>query len=398
MKFFATTAKGLEPVLFEELKKIASELSPQAIQDAKKNNETILVSEPKRAGIEFQGPLEFAYRACLYSRVASRILLPLKTFDCPTPEKLYGNIKSIQWDKHMSVDQTLAVDFSTSHSDITHSQFGALKTKDAIVDQFRSNTGRRPSVNTQNPDLRVNVYLNNNQATVSLDLSGHSLHERGYRTDARIAPLKENLAAALLLLARYEDVLQKNGALVDPMTGAGTLAIEAALIATRTPPGLLNPKMGFESWKQHDAPLWGALKMLAERNRILDPKKIPPIVGYDADYRAVAIAIRNAENAGLRGIVHFEKRELNDAVPPPRVDTGLFIVNPPYGERLGEEEELKPLYRQIGDMMKQRYKGWNGAVLTGSMPLSKEVGLKASKRHVVYNGAIECRLLTYDLY
>ncbi|MBC7387228.1 MAG: hypothetical protein H7301_13835 [Cryobacterium sp.] len=393
MEFFATTAKGMEELLAAELTEIfrvGSTAFPELAEAQ--------VGKPTRAGVPFSGPIIAAYRACLWSRTANRILVPLKTFPAPDPEKLYGGVKSIRWSDHLEPSKTIAVDFACTHSQITHSQFGAQKTKDAICDQLRSVAGERPSVDLVNPDLRINVYVRNDEATVSIDLSGSSLHARGYREEQQAAPMKENLAAAVLLLSGYAEIAKAGGALVDPMCGSGTLPLEAAMIATNTAPGLGRKRWGFFGWKKHQAELWTKLKRDADSVRILDVKKLPKIVGFDEDARAIHTALANLETAGMRGLVHFEKRELDLAEPPAGATTGLFIVNPPYGERLGDEESLKPVYRRIGDAMKKRFKGWKGGVFTGSQPLSKEVGLKAARRHVLFNGAIECRLLTYDLY
>jgi 23S rRNA (guanine2445-N2)-methyltransferase / 23S rRNA (guanine2069-N7)-methyltransferase len=218
-----------------------------------------------RAGVGFKGDLALAYRVCLWSRVANRVLLPLKSFPAPTPEKLYGGVKGIRWADHLGPENTMAVDFSSSRSQITHTQFGALKVKDAIVDQIRSNTGERPSINVETPDVRINVYLLDDVATVGIDLSGTSLHQRGYRDEGTPAPLKENLAAALLLFAGWPEKAQSLENLrepycfVDAMCGSGTLPIEAALIATDTAPGLLRQHFGFLRWKGHDAAVWAAL-------------------------------------------------------------------------------------------------------------------------------------------
>lgn len=393
MDFFATTAKGMEEILAKELSSVFTELSgtfPE-LREAK-------VGAPTRAGVPFSGPVTAAYAACLWSRIANRVLFPISKFPAPTPEKLYGGAKAIRWSDHLDATTTLAVDFQTSHSTITHSQFGAQKTKDAIVDQLRSVLGERPNVDLANPDIRVNVYLRNDEASLAIDLSGESLHERGYRTEIREAPLKETLAAAILYLADYPEIVAAGGALVDPMCGSGTIPLEAAHIATNTAPGLARKRWGFTAWKKHDAKVWERLIEHAKSVRKLDPKKIPKIVGFDTDGTAIRAALINLETAGLRGFAHFEKRELDHAEAPEGYENGLFILNPPYGERLGDEPELVPLYRRIGDTMKKKFGGWKGAILTGSAVLAKEVGLKARRRHVLFNGAIECRLLTYDLY
>jgi 23S rRNA (guanine2445-N2)-methyltransferase / 23S rRNA (guanine2069-N7)-methyltransferase len=381
MQFFATTAKGMEDLLFDELKALGA----QSV-------------EKTRAGVSFQGELQIAYRACLWSRIANRILLPIKTFPAPAPEKLYAGVKSIRWSDHLSASQTLAVDFASSHSQITHSQFGALKTKDAIVDQFRSTAGTRPSIDVAKPDVRVNVYLLNDQATVSIDLSGDSLHKRGYREEGTPAPLKENLAAAILTLAEWPKVAREGGSFLDPMCGSGTLPLEAAFMAANRAPGLDRSYYGFLKWAQHDSKIWKELVQEAMDSEVQDPRKLPKIIGYDQDFRAVRAAIANVERAELRSAIHIEKRSLAELELPGEGSAGIICMNPPYGERLGDVEELKPLYKQIGDTFKQKFRGWNGYVFTGSPELAKVIGLKASRRFVLYNGALECRLLKYELY
>lgn len=375
--FYATSAKGMEVLLADEIRKMGA-----------------TSVEVGRAGVSFQGPLEIGYRACLWSRVANRVLLPLKTFPAPDPDRLYGGVRSIHWKDHLTVKDTLAVDFSSSHSQITHSHFGALKAKDAIVDQFRTTQGERPSVDPANPDLRINIYLHEDVATVSIDLSGQSLHRRGYRQEGVEAPLKENLAAALLMLAGWPK--NDGSAFIDPMCGSGTLPIEAALMAANIAPGILRERFGFHGWQGHVPALWKRLLNEAKELEIKDKKKLPKIVGYDADFRVVRVALANLEKAGLHGKVHIEKRDFESCEPI--ADTGVILLNPPYGERLGDVDQLKPLYKSIGDTFKQKFKGWNGYVFTGSSVLSKVIGLKPAQRIVLYNGAIECRLLKYDLY
>ncbi len=375
--FFATTAKGMEKLLLEEL----TEMGAEKVQEI-------------RAGVAFQGSLEVGYRACLWSRIANRILLPLKTFSAPDPDSLYGGIRAIHWTDHLTLNETFAVDFSSSQSKMTHTHFGALKVKDAIVDQFRTLQGARPSIDPLRPSIRINLYLFKDEATVSIDLSGESLHRRGYRTEGTNAPLKENLAAAILKLAGWPR--EEGAAFIDPMCGSGTLPIEAAMMAGHIAPGLNREYYGFLGWQGHIPTLWKRLLQEAKDLRVQDKKKFPKIVGYDQDFRAIRVALTHLEKAGLHGKVHFEKREMTQCEPIAK--TGILVVNPPYGERLGEIEELIPLHKGLGDLMKQKFKGWEGYIFTGSPELSKSIGLKATRRSVLFNGPIECRLLKYDLY
>lgn len=379
-QLFATTAKGMEDLL-------AQELQAMGAREVKK----------VRAGVQFTGSLETAYRACLWSRIANRILLPLKTFPAPNPEKLYGHVKNINWSDHMDPNQTLAVDFASSQSQITHTHFGALKVKDAIVDQFRSVHGERPSVDVSRPDIRVNVYLHQDEATVSLDLSGDSLHLRGYREEGTEAPLKENLAAAILMTANWPEVAKNGGSFVDLMCGSGTLPIEAALIASNTAPGIQREYFGFLKWRKHDSALWEKLLNEARAKIITDRRLLPRIYGFDIDFRAVRVANSNAAKAGVSTLAHIEKRALAQYETLP-IRPGIVMVNPPYGERLGDVEELRDDYALLGDTFKKKFQGWTGYIFTGSPELAKEIGLKASRRHVLFNGAMECRLFEYSLY
>ena len=381
--FFAATAKGMEGLVQEELLSFGAKDVVQT-----------------RAGVSFKGTLEVAYRACLWSRVANRILLPLKTFNASTPEKLYGGVKSIKWSDHISPQNTLAVDFNSTLSQITHTHFGALKVKDAVVDQLRSVLGERPNVDPVRPDLRINVYVLSDEATVSLDLSGDSLHKRAYREQGALAPLKENLAAAILMMAGWpklvKDVPPQELSLLDPMCGSGTIPIEAAMMAANRAPGLKRDYFGFLGWQGHVPLVWKRLLQEAEELEIKDRKKLPRIVGYDEDFRVIPIALKNVDLAGLTGRVHIEKRGFDQAEKIS--ERGICVINPPYGERLGEVEDLKPLYKQMGDTFKQKFKGWEGYIFTGSPELSKSIGLKAARRFILFNGAIECRLFKYELY
>jgi 23S rRNA (guanine2445-N2)-methyltransferase / 23S rRNA (guanine2069-N7)-methyltransferase len=325
------------------------------------------------------------------------VLLPLATFAAPTPEDLYDGVRAIRWDEHLCVDGTLAVDFSASNSQITHTHFGALKVKDAIVDQFRDATGERPSVARECPDVRINLYLLRDVATVSIDLAGESLHRRGYRAAGVEAPLKENLAAAILLRAGWPDIARAGGGLLDPMCGSGTLPIEAALIAADIAPGLLRSHYGFLNWRQHDATAWATLMAEALQRKEVGIAHLPRLVGYDADPGAVRLALANVEAAGLHGHIHIERRELAHVEALRSSAPGLVAVNPPYGERLGEVTELQHLYKALGDKLKEHFVGWKAVVITGNAELGKCIGVRARRMHTLYNGAIECKLLSFDI-
>ncbi len=378
--YFATSPKGMEGLLADELR----QLNASKVKEA-------------RAGVNFEGDLATAYRVCLWSRIANRVLKPLKTFPAADPEELYNGVLDIDWTEHLAVDGTLVVDFSTVQSAINHSQFGAQKVKDAICDQFRHETGERPSVDRQFPDLRVNVFLHRDKATVNIDLSGDSLHRRGYRLEGAGAPLKENLAAAILMRAGWPEIADQGGALVDPMCGSGTLPIEAAMIAADIAPGLLRSYWGFNGWKQHDADCWIGLVEEAKKRRVKGLEKLPVIRGFDASAQAIEIAQDNAAGIGLETHIEFSQRAIKDCAAAPDGPPGLVVVNPPYGERLGEVEELKPLYKELGDCLKTQYLGWRASVITNDAELGKCLGIRARHINKLYNGALECILLRLEL-
>ena len=295
LRFFATCPKGIESLLLDELRSLGA-----------------LSVKETRAGVSFEGTLETALAACLWSRLANRILLPLSTFSSPTPEALYGGVKEIVWEDHLPPDGTLAVDAVVSGSAITHSRYAALKTKDAVVDRFRERTGSRPSVKTREPDLQINVHIHKDEATISLDLSGDSLHRRGYRTVKGEAPLKENLAAAILIRARWPQLAAEGRPFIDPMCGSGTLAIEAALMAADIAPGLLRSHFGFLGWKGFESRIWTHLQVDARYRKKEGLPRLPGISGFDHDKHAVSSALANLKRAGLEGRVHFEKRSIEN--------------------------------------------------------------------------------------
>ena len=372
MSFFATCAKALEPLLAAELRAVGAGDVTEV-----------------RAGVSFTGALEVAYRACLWSRVANRVLLPLASFDAPDEHALYDGVRAIRWSEQLGPDDTLLVDFASSSSALTHTQYGAQKTKDAIVDQFRDETGRRPSVDREAPDVRVNVYLHADRAIVSIDLSGESLHRRGWRALGVEAPLKETLAAAILALADWPARAVAGAPLVDPMCGSGTMPIEAALAAADVAPGLSRTRWGFAGWRGHDAASW---RRLVDEARARRRPIVSKLFGWDQDPRAVQIARENARRAGVADAIEFAVGPFADAAAPVG-PAGVVVLNPPYGERLGETTTLGPLYEQIGGVLRHRFTGWNAFVLTANPDLQKKIGLRATRRHVLYNGALECRLL-----
>ena len=377
--FFATAPLGLELLLADELRGLG-------LADAKE----------ARAGASFSGGLPDAYRVCLWSRLANRVLLKLASFPAATPEALYEGVAAIDWAEHMSPEASLAVDFAASRSQITHTQYGAQKVKDAIVDQFRQLCGVRPSVRLDRPDVRVNVYLDKDIASVSLDLSGESLHRRGYRLEGGAAPLKENLAAAILLRAGWPQTAAAGGELIDPMCGSGTLLVEAAWMAANIAPGLRRDFFGFQGWKNHRAEHWQALIEEAQACREAGLKNLPSIIGYDLDHRAVHAALDNIERAGLHGFIHVEKRTAAQARPR-HEGGGLLVVNPPYGERLGEASELVGLYTELGELLREHFQGWKASVFTGNPELAFRLGIRARKFYKLYNGAIECKLLNFEV-
>ncbi len=349
------------------------------------------------AGVAFRGDLKLAYRTCLWSRTASRVLLQLNRFPAARPEALYAGVRSSPWSQHLDPNGTLAVDFHTADSHITHSRFGAQKVKDAIVDQLREEFGTRPSVRLQQPDLRINVYLRRDMASLSLDLSGESLHRRGYRKEGVAAPLKENLAAAILLLADWPALARHGASLLDPMCGSGTLPVEAALMAGDVAPGLLRDYYGFLGWLGHDQELWSGLLEEARQRRERGLERIPAIYAYDSAPAAVKAARSNVRRAGLERFVHVEQRELSKAAPPaPATGSGLFVVNPPFGERLSDEQKLVPLYQTLGQTLSGRFAGWQAAVLSANPHLRQAIGLAVKRSHVLYNGALACRLQLLD--
>ena len=355
------------------------------------------VTRTHPAGVGFEGSLEHGLRACLHSRTASRIVLSLASGPAADAEQFYGLIRALPWEEHVDAEGRIAIDIvGDAPAWVRRSTFAAQKAKDAIVDRFRERDGARPSVDFDDPDLRVSVRFGRDRAAVGIDLAGRPLHQRGYRQSALEAPLKENLAAALLLRCGWPEIAAGGGAFVDPMCGSGTIVIEAALIAANIAPGLLRRRFGFERWRQHDPELWARLRTEALAARTMDVLQPGRLRGLDRDQTAIRAALANANRAGLAEVLLFERREvagLSAAVAA----TGLVLVNPPYGARLGEEGELEPVYAELGRALLRCHPGWEAGVFTGNPRLGRALGLRANRTHVFFNGPIEGRLLRFTL-
>ncbi|MFW6023470.1 MAG: bifunctional 23S rRNA (guanine(2069)-N(7))-methyltransferase RlmK/23S rRNA (guanine(2445)-N(2))-methyltransferase RlmL [Myxococcota bacterium] len=375
----ATCPRGTEDVLVRELQGLGL---PEVRAD--------------RGAVRFGGALRDAYRACLWSRVASRVLWPVARLEVADAEALYAGTREVPWEDHLHPDRTLAVQCVGSHAVLTDRRYVALKVKDAVVDRLRDRHGRRPDVDPHRPDLRLHVHLDDPRATVSLDLSGEALHRRGYRPSGAPAPLKENLAAAILWLGGWAEAALEGVPLVDPLCGSGTLLVEAAWMALDVAPGLGRDRFGFEGWLQHDAAAWAALVAEARAARVPTRGRAPFVFGFDVDGEALARARQSARAAGVDAVVRVERRALAECEPPVP-GPGLVVTNPPYGERLGEAGELGPLYETLGDVLRRRFVGWHAFVLSGNPALTRQVGLRPRRRHVLFNGPIECRLLDYPI-
>ncbi|MDD5581153.1 MAG: bifunctional 23S rRNA (guanine(2069)-N(7))-methyltransferase RlmK/23S rRNA (guanine(2445)-N(2))-methyltransferase RlmL [Methylobacter sp.] len=380
-QLFATTPKAMETILAEEL-------------------QTLGIANIKStvAGVAFQGDLETAYRVCLWSRIANRVLLVLSSFQVKNQNDLYENVAEINWFEHIEPEDSFAVSFSAKNSTaINNTHFGALKVKDAVVDQMRAKFQKRPGIDTEQPDIRINVYLNGETAQLSLDLSGESLHRRGYRDININAPIKENLAAAMLLRSEWPKIARQNGSLMDPMCGSGTLLLEGAMIAADYAPGLLRNYYGFIGWKKHDAECWRRLRNEAEQRKNAGLARLPVIVGFDQNRQTINAALTHIANAGLQNKIHVERRDIEDAEPAESWNPGLVICNPPYGERLGDEKETAELYKKFGETLKSHFVGWKAAIIISNPELGFRLGIRSQKPVTLFNGALECKLLRMDI-
>jgi len=339
--------------------------------------------------------LQSAYRACLWSRFSSRILLQLASFTAKDPEDIYTGAGTVDWSKHFSGDTTFAVycTLVKTGPELNHSHYASLKIKDAVVDQFRKRTGKRPDIDVRKPGIRINLHVQGTEATLALDISGDSLHRRGYRASAGEAPLKETLAAAIVHLSGISQNITTDHCLLDPMCGSGTLLIEAALIYGDSAPGLQRKEFGFIYWSRHNAKLWDKIVQEAiEREDKRTDIPWPPIIGYDADPRVVAVARKNVVNAGLQDKIVIKQKQLARLQPP--AAKGTLIINPPYGERLSEKESVKYLYRCFGRIFRNHFANWQLGFFTANPDLADMLSLSWQDRQRLYNGPIKCRLLT----
>lgn len=377
-RFFATAPRGIEEVLADELRQLDV---PDVAVD--------------RGGVAFGGSLEHAYRACLWSRTAARVLMPLTQFEARDAKALYAGVHAIPWAEHLGPERTLAVDVAGRNAPVGPPHFVAMKTKDALVDRVREAEGSRPSVDTSNPDVRIHVHLRGARVSIALDLAGQGLHHRGIGRQGSKAPLKENLAAAVLHLAGWP-AKAPSTPLVDPFCGSATLLVEAAWMALDIAPGLERGALGAEGWRGHDAKLWRRLLDEAHQRRrrglSSDTAKALRLAGSDGSPGSLHAARDNLRRAGVDHLVRLEARDLRD-VEPPWDAPGLLVTNPPYGARLGSVAELMPLYELLGDVLKRRFPGWTGWVLCGEPSLAKRIGLRPASRTVLFNGPIECRLV-----
>jgi len=345
--------------------------------------------------VKFQGTLEVGYRACLWSRTATRVLLSLGSIDAGSSKSVYDAVKRIDWREHLATGATLACDCSGGNESIRHTIYGSQLLKDAVCDNLRDATGERPNIKPERPDVLLHLHVEGPTALLSVDFSGESLHRRGYRAEGGRAPLKENVAAAVLLRAGWPGICERGGILLDPMCGSGTFLTEGALIAADAAPALDRDYFGFTGWRGHDAGLWLQLCAEARERRSARPAR-RCIVGSDVDPDAVRMALVNGERAGVADWLHVEKRSLAELVPP-KGEAGLIATNPPYGERIGAESGLPALYSELGLTLRDRFQGWQAAILTGNPPLARNLGIYAKRTHRFYNGTIECRLLRFEL-
>ncbi len=367
----AKTFYGLESILADELKAIGAS--------------NIL---PINRAVSFEGNQKIMYKANYLCYTAVRILKPIASFKAKDENELYNQLLKIEWWNYMDVDQTLAINAVVNNSVINHSKFAALKSKDAVVDAFRNKYGRRPDVDVDNPDLRINIHIYKEDCSVSLDSSGGSLHKRGYRTEVDKAPLNEVLAAGLIKLSGWDGKTD----FLDPMCGSGTILIEAAMQAYGIPAGYYREDFGFKHWNNFDSALWDEVcKEALDNQKDFEGQ----ILGIDRSNKAISIAKENVRSAKLHKDIELRNTSFEELLTP--FKNATIITNPPYGDRL-DEDDIVGLYQMLGDQLKTKYAGYKAWVLSGNLSALKFVGLRPSKKIIVFNGPIECRFAKFEVY
>ncbi|HEU4717692.1 MAG TPA: THUMP domain-containing protein [Bacteroidia bacterium] len=370
-RMVAKTMQGLENILAKELLRIGARE----------------IEEHKRA-VSFIGDKGTMYKANYLLRTALRILKPVSSFHAKNEKDFYDGVYAIDWTQWMTPDDTLAVDCTLNTEIFNHSYFIAQKTKDAIVDQFRDKFGRRPSVDTEFPALRINVHVSREEVNISLDSSGYSLHKRGYREDTGRAPMNEVLAAGIVQLTEWNPRFR----LIDPMCGSGTIAIEAALYANHIPPGYFREKFGFEKWNDFDKELWEKITDAA-LDRISSEQQ--DITAFDISQNVLRKARENILRAKVEDVVKTFTADFFEWTPPE--GKGVLIMNPPYGERM-DKDDSDVFYKQIGDTFKKKYSGYEAWLITSNMEAIKVIGLRPSRKITLFNGPLECKLLKFEMY
>jgi putative N6-adenine-specific DNA methylase len=372
-EYFATVARGLEELAAQELTELGAQNVAQGF-----------------CGVSFQGDLELLYRVNLWARLPFRVLVKLGEFPCIDDRELYDGVQQIDWSQYLTPDLTMAVTVTGKNERLNHSHFTAIQVKRAITKQQTEKFGARSNVDIHEPNLRINAHIEKDVCIVSLDSSGSSLHRRGYRSAVGDAPLKESLAAALVKMSGWTPDL----AFIDPLCGSGTLPLEAAMQALTIAPGIFRDGFGFENWLDFDAPLLDQLLKSAEAG---EQKELDiTIFGSDRNFEIVEQARSNARSSGVERYIQFAQIELAEVEAPS--DCGILLCNPPYGERLGRDEDLGAFYKLLGDVLKNRFKGWTAFVLSGNKELAKSIGLKSAQRTTVYNGTLPCQLMKYEMY
>jgi putative N6-adenine-specific DNA methylase len=340
-------------------------------------------------GIYFNADLESLYRINLHSRLINRVLAPLKTFDCHSDNYLYQVGQQIHWEDFLNPELTLAIFANVSHSNINHSKYAALRLKDAIVDYFRERDGKRPSIDTRNPDLWLNVYIDNNVAIISVDTSGGSLHRRGYRMETTQAPMSETLAASIIRYTAWDGKTP----LYDPFCGSGTLLCEAYLAATKTPSAYRRSKFGFERLLDFDAVLWAKVKREADNK--VQPVSKNLIQGSDIDLKVVATAQKNSAVIDPATQIKIIQKDIFEIE---KLEDTTIVCNPPYGIRMRHKNDLSEFYKNLGDFLKNRCTNSTAFIYFGDRKYIKHIGLKSSKKWILSNGGLDGRLVKYVMY